>query len=206
MNKINLLPASGAIPFMLAVINQVIIGLIIGLIAQLFFSIFLISGQYYTVQMGFGVIRTVDPLSNIQASILGIFESIIALLIFLGIDAHHYIFYSLIKSFSFFPIFTIKHLNPAMSVIGESFKQMLYLAFVFALPIIGTVFLTTVTMGLLAKLAPQINILMLGFPLKIGLGLLTLMLLQPFLYKVIVDIFIKMIDTIHLFLKFGYVV
>ncbi len=86
-------------------------------------------------------------------------------------------------------------------VLTYAISQMFYLGFLFSLPIMGVIFIMTLIMGILAKVAPQMNLLMLGFPLNILVGLSMLLILQSLLYEASRDLFMTMFDYINHFLN-----
>jgi len=198
---IPLAPDINATAFAVNVVNQIIVGVIIGLIAQIFYLVIQVSGQYYTMQIGFGMINTLDPLSQTEIAILGTFQGIIGLMIFLIIGGHHFLCYSIVKSFSYFPLYNFELVNLTVEALTVAMSKMFYLGFMFAVPLIGIIFIMTVIMGILAKVAPQMNLLMLGFPLNIFVGLTMLLILQALLMDVTKDIFMYMMDFINHFLN-----
>jgi len=196
-----LYPDVNASAFVLNVLNQIIIGVIIGLIAQIFYLIFQVSGQYYTIQIGFGMINTLDPLSQTEIAILGTFQGIIGMIVFLFISGHHFLIFSIVKSFGYFPLFNLKLAGLTIETLTVAISKMFYLGFMFAVPLIGVIFIMTVILGLLAKIAPQMNLLMLGFPLNILVGMSMLLLLQLLLLEASKDLYAYMMDFINQFLN-----
>ncbi|MBP7651787.1 flagellar biosynthetic protein FliR, partial [Candidatus Dependentiae bacterium] len=196
-------PDINATAYLVNVVNQIIIGVIIGLTAQIFYLIFQVSGQFYTIQIGFGMINTLDPLSQTEIAILGTFQGIIGMIIFLLISGHHFIIYAIVKSFSYFPLYSLKLSGFTVEILTIAVTKMFYLGFMFAIPLIGIIFIMTMLLGLLAKIAPQMNLLMLGFPLNILVGLTVLLMLQALLLESSKEIFVYMMDYINQFLNYA---
>ncbi len=170
--------------FIFILINQAIIGLLIGFMVAILFAVFQLAGQFFSLQMGLGMNNVMDPMAQIQIPIIGQLQQLIAMLIFLSINGHIFLIDAVYKSFFKLSVMSIEKYD---SIIRQSLFQSLSIMFEtalqLALPIIGTLFLITLCMGLLAKFAPQMNILMLGFPIYIGIGLIGLYLLTDMFIK-----------------------
>ncbi len=166
-------------------VGEVLVGLIMGFILVVVYAAFLLAGQYFSLQMGFGASQVFDPLSQIEIPIMGQFINTIAMLVFVLIGGFQRIFIiGVHRSFENVRVFDFiagreSIFQLFIGSLGELFKQALLIAF----PILGTLFLVNVTMGLLAKAAPQMNLLMMGFPVAIGVAFIILFLTLPFLVE-----------------------
>lgn len=172
---------SGAYP--LAVIKEVLIGLALGFTAYLFFTVFQIAGSFVDIQMGFGIVNVIDPMTGAQAPILGNFKYYIAFLLFLTMNGHHFLLLAIMNSFQYVPldgsIFT-KIAEGGMSTFFiETFVVIFTLAFQLAVPLVATLFLVDVGLGLLARTAPQFNMFVVGIPIKIIVGFVMFAILIP---------------------------
>ena len=168
--------------------GQLIIGLILGFIVTIIFTAFQLSAQFYHFQMGFGINQVFDPLSRIQVPILSQLQYLLAILVFISIDGHHMLIRALYESFTIVPVidFTnIKTMQFFAVNLSKIFSSMFLLALKIGFPLIATMFLVSLTLGLLSKASPQMNILMLGFPLQIGIGLFSLIIVVPFIIEMI---------------------
>jgi flagellar biosynthetic protein FliR len=173
------------IHFFLLVIGEALIGIIIGFYLVIIFAGFLLAGQFFSLQMGFGASQVFDPLSQIEIPLVGQFLNLVAMLVFLIVSGFtKFILVGVEKSFeSIRAIDLVKGKNAIFelfsSMLGRLFQDALTIAF----PILGTLFLISVSMGLLAKAAPQMNLLMMGFPLAIGAAFLIMFFCMPFLLE-----------------------
>ena len=160
--------------FALAVflLSDVTIGLGIAFITRLIFTAVQIAGTVVDFQMGFGVVNVIDPQTDTQVSVTAQFHNIVAVLIFLAVDAHHFILQAIVESFFI--------INPAeINFSSLTPEYMLYLfsgtfttAVKIAAPIMAILFFLSVGLGLVARTVPQMNVFIVGFPLQIGVGLL----------------------------------
>jgi len=186
--------------YALALLAEVALGIIMGLLLQLVFAIFQTAGQMFSFQMGFGASQVYDPLAQIEIPLIGQFLNLVGIGVFLGIGGMVRIFvmgltgsFSVMKGTDFLASSSFLR-DILIGSIGGLFEQSLILAF----PILGTLILISVTMGLLAKAAPQMNLLLVGFPLQIGIGFVIMLLATPFIAEKmsnLVDMGFELIET-----------
>lgn len=170
------------------VISQLIIGLILGFIVAIIFTGFQLAGQFFSFQMGFGITQVYDPLARIEIPIIGQFQYLLALLVFLSIRGHHLLISALYQSFEILPVFDFSNIAKVelLSVsLSKIFSQMFFLALKIAFPIIATMFIVAFVLGLLAKASPQMNIFMVGFPFQISIGLISVFIVMPFFIEMV---------------------
>lgn len=155
-------------------VREVIAGGIIGFAYSILFIGIRSAGQAAGMQMGFAIVNVIDPQTQQNVSLLGQFKFIILMLVFLLIDGHHLILQSVVDSFVVVPVGSLE----TASLVPEKLIRLTALAFVIAVkiaaPMIVTLLLTDVALGILARTVPQMNIFIVGFPLKIGVGMLVL--------------------------------
>jgi flagellar biosynthesis protein FliR len=168
-------------------IQEVLIGLIMGFVVNLTFYAIQIAGYYLDTTMGFGVINILDPNTGAEVPLMAQLNNILGMLIFLAINGHHTLIMSLIQSFEVVKPGMLFMKKEAVSLFLEAFANMFYLGFKIAIPIVGTIFLVDVALGVIAKLIPQVNVFMLGFPIKITLGLLLLIFFIP-IYVFLIEV------------------
>lgn len=161
------------------VLKEILLGVIFGYITTIMFSAILLAGQLIDTQIGFGMVNVLDPQSNIQVPLLGNFNNIIALLLFLIIDGHHTLVNLLVASFDIIPIGQITIEQDIYIILVTIFKNAFGLAFKMALPIVGAALITESILGLMSKSIPQINVFAVGIPIKIFIGLITLFFFIP---------------------------
>jgi flagellar biosynthetic protein FliR len=179
-----------AVQYFLLIVGEVFLGLLMGFFLQLIFAAFQVAGQFFSLQMGFGASQVFDPLAQIQIPLMGQFINIMAMFVFLTVAGFQKLLlvgvmrsFQLVKAYDLVTgreyLFTL-----LLRSLGKLFGQALTISF----PILGTLLLVSVTMGLLAKAAPQMNLLMMGFPLAIGTAFTVLILAMPFLVSAFVRI------------------
>lgn len=181
----NVSPDTGI--YYLLVLKEISIGLFIGFMVSVIFAAFQLSGQYFAVQIGFGINEVLDPLSQISVPLIGQMKNLIALLVFLAMNGHHFLISAIYRSYELVPVFDIGRESSGrlLEYMTYAFSGMFIVAMKIALPVVGTVFLISVSLGVLAKAAPQMNIMMMGFPFKIMVAFGVLLLSSPLIVRII---------------------
>ncbi|RCX21294.1 flagellar biosynthetic protein FliR [Fontibacillus phaseoli] len=187
--------------YVLLIIREVLIGLLMGYVAYLIFSAILTAGSFIDIQIGFGMANVLDPMTGASAPVLGNFKYIIATLVFLSINGHHYLLDAVIRSYNWMPlsndVFQRIYQGSVSGFLVSTFSQSFTLAFQMAAPLVVALFLTDVALGFLARTAPQFNVFVIGIPLKIIVGLVVLLLLVPGFIFAFEHLFEVMFQALH---------
>ena len=188
--------------YILILIGESLIGIVTALFLTIMFSIFQVGGQFFSLQMGFGASQVFDPMAQVQIPLMGQFMNVIAMMIFVLSSGFQKMFiYGVQGSFA---AMTAGDLAMAQSdlltLVVSGLVGLFENALVLAFPILGTLFLLQITMGLFGKAAPQMNLLMLGFPAAIGIAFLVIFLTLPFLVHAFEGIIESSYRQIGLFL------
>jgi len=179
-------------------ISEFLIGIIIGFIAFIYFSVAYLAGTIVDIQMGFGMVNIMDPQTNAQMPIMGGFYNILITLVFLTIDGHHQLIKSLIYSYDVLPIgLNISVNENVINYLIEIFTEMFILAFQLSAPILIAIFLVNVILGILARTMPQMNIFVVGMPLKIAIGIIIILISLRFFIPYSENLFDKMFQSIY---------
>ncbi len=178
---------SSTLDFFIVAIQEVIIGLILSLFLRMIFAGLQIAGQMVGVQMGLSVANIMDPQTGVQSVIVAQFAYMLALLLFLIANGHHAIVKTLFESFEILPpgnLFISKSLYQMVIIMGH---EMFVLSIKLMAPVMAILLLAQVGLGILAKLVPQINMLIVSFSINVALGLfffgLTLQVFWPVLAR-----------------------
>jgi flagellar biosynthetic protein FliR len=169
--------------FLLLVIGEGIIGIILGFFLTLIFTAFSTAGQFFSLQMGFGASETFDPLSQVENPLMGQYLNLVSMLVFLVIGGFRELFlggfWRSVQSVNIVSL--IEGREPVIRLITSGLSRLFLDAIVISLPILGTLFLVSLTTGLISKAAPQINILSEGFPISITVAFLLIYTSLPFM-------------------------
>jgi len=192
---------SGPLGFGLAVAREVGVGILTGLICNMILQIMNILGQIFDLHIGFLMTSFFDPSSGGQITLTAKFLYLVGIVLFFILDGHHMVILGLVKSFEIVPLDTAVLTGSGMLVLIRAFARMITVAVQVSAPIIAVVLIIDICLGLLGRTAPQMNIFMLGFPLKIGAGILTLAVLAPLLGVVFQSLFRMMERDMYTLLK-----
>lgn len=151
--------------------SEVIIGVILGMIIRMFFAAVQLAGQLISFQMGFAMINVLDPQTGSQVSILDQIGYWVVLLIFLLLNGHHLMISALADSFRIIDIGHIVLRTDIYRHVIDQSVAMFVLAVKIGAPGIVALLFVSAAFGLCAKFAPQMNILIAAFPVKIIVGL-----------------------------------
>lgn len=167
--------------YLLQFLGEVLVGVVLGFLTQITFAIFQYAGQIIDMQIGFGIVNVIDPQSGVQVPVIGTFKYLLAIVLFLSIDGHHYLLAALDKSYRLLSVGQVHLTGPFYAFLIDLVGEMFTAAFQIALPILGALFIADLAFGVIARTVPQINVFLIGMPLKIGLGLGLMMLVIPLL-------------------------
>jgi flagellar biosynthetic protein FliR len=178
-----------AIPFGIGVIGEIMLGIIIGLSVRLIFAGVQLAGQVAGYQMGFAIANIMDPVESSQIPVIAALKNIVAMLIFLAVNAHHWFLRSLVDSFQLIPPFGFHFTDSLMAQLVRLGGNMFVIAIKVGAPIIAVMLLTSVAFGLVARTVPQMHIFIVAIPIKILIGLLFLGFSLPILSLFLRQIF-----------------
>lgn len=186
-------------------IEQAFIGFLIGFSLVFLFAAFQMAGEFFSVQMGFGISEVFDPISQISMPLMGTIKNLLALFVFFVSGSHIYLIQAIVFSYEAMPYLSsgfltegVKHEGILEFLVLLS-SGMFLISLKIALPVMGTLLLVSITLGLLSKAAPQMNILMLGFPMKILISFLVLAFIAPLIIHTMFeqfDIYFNHLDNV----------
>jgi len=155
----------------LLVLAELMVGLALGLCLRIFFGSVQLAGQVIGFQMGFAMINVVDPQSGANVSIMDQIGYWVCVVVFLIINGHHIIISALINSFELVPIGVFVMQKMLMLKLLDLSGVLFVVAIKIGAPVMAALFFVSVGFGLVSKFAPQMNVMIVAFPLKIVVGL-----------------------------------
>jgi len=168
-----------------AMAGELAIGMIIGLAARLIFAAVEMAGQVVGFQMGLGIVSVFDPFTQTQTSLVAQFKNLIAMLLFFSFNAHHLFLGAMAKSYQLVPVAGLNFSSPLSHLMISLAGGMFVLALQIGAPVLAINLFVSVGLGVVARTVPQINVLIMSFPLTIGVGLLALGMAVPFVAEVL---------------------
>ena len=189
------------IQFSLMVIQESIIGVLIGFTAKLVFMALQIAGEYISMQMGLSVANVLDPVTQTQSAMIGQFFFYLGALLFLSLNIHHGLILAINRSFQAIPLghFIGEH-HLTSGLLAERFIQlssdMLMMALMVGVPLMGTLLITEIAVGFVSKVMPQMNAFMVAIPLKVALGLILVAVCIPYLSSTLGDQYAHLVQVL----------
>jgi flagellar biosynthesis protein FliR len=181
------LPDMGSL--LAAAVSQVVLGLIVGFVAYLVFTGIQFAGEILDIQIGFAVANVINPSTQQQVTVLGELELTLATLFFLISNSHLLLLQGIGGSFHLVSLPYIT-LDPSVANDVVSFLEQAFLIVLkIAAPPAVALFVVNIALGLMARVAPQMNVFVVGFPLQIGVGLLMMAVSVPLLAYVVPQLF-----------------
>jgi len=197
-------------PFIMNCINEAAAGLTLGFVINLCFASFRFAGNLMDLQVGFSMMSFFNPNTNSNTTLIENAMYWFSIVIFFLIDGHHMIIRALIESFNIIKPGNLILNTDSINIIILAFIQYFAIGVKIAIPIVIIILITDLTMGLIARTVPQLNIMVLGLPVKILIGLLAFSISLPIFMKYIIaayqqlpDIFQGFYKTIPLLLIFA---
>ncbi|MEE9605552.1 MAG: flagellar biosynthetic protein FliR [Candidatus Scalindua sp.] len=173
----------GLLPFILLVFKEIAIGFVIGYGATLTFGAFVVAGDLISGEMGLQMAQMVDPIFGGHINPIAQLLQMLGLILFLALDGHHWIINALVLSYKTVPISEFFESGMTMGKIMQLFHGLFVSAIKIAAPIMIILFLVVIVAGLIGKAIPEINIMMLVFPMKIMVGFIVLGITFPFIVR-----------------------
>ena len=158
----------------LAILSELLFGLAIGVILQVAFNAITFAGGQISFMMGFSMASAIDPISGVSMPIISQFLSLMALMVLLSMDMHHWILLFVDGSLQNIPLGGFLMSEDLFNYIIKATSNMFMVGFMIAFPIIALSWLADVIFGMLMKTMPQFNLLVIGFPIKIMVSFVVL--------------------------------
>ena len=172
------IPDSG-IALALLVGKETMIGLALGFAVSIIFTAVQVAASFIDTSMGFSMANLIDPMSGSQGAVFGSFYSIVATLSFLAVNGHHWMLVGFTRSFSVIGITDYPKFQQLFGNAMNIFSQLFVMAFQIAAPILVTLLLVDVVLGIVARVVPQMNVFFVGIPLKVGVGFAAIIISLP---------------------------
>ncbi|PNV84169.1 MAG: flagellar type III secretion system protein FliR [Sulfurimonas sp.] len=158
----------------LAILSELLFGLAIGVVLQIAFNVITFAGGQISFMMGFSMASAIDPQTGVSMPIISQFLSLIALMIVLAMDMHHWLLLFIDSSLQNIPLGGFLMIENLFKYIITATSNMFMVGFMIAFPIIALSWLADVIFGMLMKTMPQFNLLVIGFPIKIMVSFVVL--------------------------------
>ncbi len=189
--------------YYLLLLKEAGVGLSIGLLAYIVLAAIQIAGGFIDFQMGFAIANVIDPQTGAQSPLIGQYLYMFTLLFILAVNGHHLMIDGIFYSYQLIPLDQFIPIENGnwIHYILNSFNKMFVIAFLMASPIVGCLFLVDIALGIVARTVPQLNVFVVGLPLKIFIGLSVLVIAMTFYIMLIKNLFETMLTTMEGLMK-----
>jgi len=184
-----------------SILFEFFIGLIFGFVSLLILNSIYVAGVIIDRNIGFSIVSVMSPQDESEIPITANFFYIMALLVFLTTNSHHILIKAVLYSFRIIPLgyenINLLFIDKVVEILETSFV----FGFKMAAPIIITIFITNILLGILSRTMPQMNVFMVGMPLKVFIGLITIFVVLRLYWGIFNNIFMIMFDYIKDYLN-----
>jgi flagellar biosynthesis protein FliR len=183
-----LLPVNGAhlaevpfewVPLALLVLKEIGVGVLVGFAANLVFSAMELAGQFVGIQTGFSVANVLDPLFSQSVSVMDQLYTLIAGIIFLGIDGHHMLILAVQQTLDIVPVGMFQVTDPLITQMIALTAGVFVAGLRIILPVLSSLLLADIALGLVSRTVPQMNVFIVGMPVKLFAGFFLLVFTLP---------------------------
>ncbi|MDZ5473467.1 flagellar biosynthetic protein FliR [Bacillus sp. 31A1R] len=186
--------------YFLLIIKEALVGIMIGFIAYLILAAIQIAGGFIDFQMGFAIANVIDPQTGAQSPLMGQYLYTIALFFLLVVNGHHLMIDGIYYSYQFISLdqaWIPFGKESMIEYILKAFSSMFMIALQMSLPVVGSLFLVDVALGIVARTVPQLNVFVVGLPVKIGVSFIVLILVMSVMMVVVSQLFETMLTTMR---------
>jgi len=187
--------------YAMLVVKEFLVGLSMGFVAYLSYTAIYIAGELIDMKIGFGVVNVIDPMSNLQVPVTSNFYFIASMLIFIAIGGHHMLIKALFDSYTSLPPGSAAFTKGTYEIINNLFSTVLSTGFKLAAPIVAAVLIADVALGTISRMVPQMNVFVIGMPLKIIVGLIIVVITIPMFVEIMKSVFELMGNSVDNYLK-----
>lgn len=187
------IPMNGT--YILLVLKEFMVGLMLGLVATILMGAIKMAGGFIDFQMGFAIANVMDPQTGAQTPLIGTYLNMFAILLLFAVNGHHLLLDGIFYSYQFIPLQQLSLQLGDESFVTYTlklFSYMFLIAFQLSLPVVGILFLVDTGLGFLGKTVPQLNIFVVGYPIKMAVSFIFIFITMPIFIMLTKDLFEKM--------------
>ena len=170
-------------------VGEILIGVILGTVTNTIFTLTYTAGYIIDMQMGFSMVNVFDPLSNTQVPIMGNALNLLLVILFFQVNGHLRLIQMLINSVVHLPVGQVHFVPQIAMFMTELFCQAIVLAISVAMPVLAASFVIEIALGVIIRTVPQMNMFVVGIPLKLLVSILVVVVSIPVFGRLSDDIF-----------------
>lgn len=163
----------------LAVGNEAACGLLLGAFVSMVMMAVTMAGSFLDLQVGLGMSQVMNPVTGVPSTVMAQFKSLLALVVFLGIQGHHFVLQAFVRSYETMPTLSLSALDPIRSSFVGMIGEMSLLALQIAAPVAAVGLIVDTAMGIVNRAVPQMPVFLVGLPVKIIASMVALSVALP---------------------------
>ncbi len=183
---------------LLYMMQQILIGLAMGVIFLVVFQAFVVAGHMIAMAMGLAFASMVDPATGVNAPVVAQYFTIMATLLFLALDGHIMVIYAVAESFYLLPVGSNFLTTESLQLVAQFGSTMFSAGVLIALPAITALLLINISFGVITRAAPALNIFAVGFPITLMAGLVMLIFITPMILPHLQELLVRAFDRIQM--------
>jgi flagellar biosynthesis protein FliR len=190
--------------FMFLVIKEIMVGICLGFFTSLLLYAVQLAGSFVDLQSGFAMATMYDPGTGAQEPLTGRLYYYIAIAFFLSMDGHHLLIRGVLASFDWIPVLAWLPSSSSENLVVfgiDMMKDMFWIAFLIAAPLVITLFLVDIALGILSKSVPQMNLFVVGIPIKMFVHFVVLYVSLPSFFFILGKLINTMVTSLAQLLK-----
>lgn len=187
---------SGVMEYAIIVIKESVVGMLLGLITNICVQTIYFAGNFIDMDMGFAMATLFDPSTGVNISVTGNLYYYLIMAMFVATDMHQYLIRAIVDTYKVIPVGELVIRSGLLNNLIDFVASYFIIGFRIALPVFATILIINTVLGILAKVAPQMNMFAIGLQLKVLAGLLMLLAiagLLPTISNIIFEYIKKMI-------------
>ncbi len=155
----------------IAMLGEALVGMVLGLTASFIFGALQLAGQIIGFQLGYSLVNVIDPQSMVETSVISIMNNLLGMMLFLLVNGHHWFFQAVSESLTYLPVGGVHLRGPLVHEVLNLSGQIFGSGLRIAGPVVAVTVIADIVVGIIGRAAPQINILIVGMPIKTLVGL-----------------------------------
>ncbi len=191
---------TGIAPISLALLSELLIGFVGGLLLNIVLGMLQLAGMQISFVMGFTMASVMDPQTNMSTPLMSQFLALIGIMVILASNGHHQMLLWISNSIEWLPLGVFYPKEAILTYLMKAVAGMFLYGFILSFPVVAFSLLLDVLFGMLMKTMPQFNLLVVGFPIKIGVSFIVLVLTLASMMLIFKQEFFKILDGLNLLL------
>lgn len=188
---------STTIGYAMIVVSEMLAGIIMGFMANVSYYILAFAGQVIDQEIGFSMVNQYDPITSAQVTITGNLYTYAVMLMLFATNLHHYLVRAITDSFTVLPVGAVSLDTGIFELMKRFMTDYFVIGFRIVLPVFASLLVVNTVLAVLARVAPQMNMFVIGMQLKVFVGLVVLILMVMMITGVTDLIFREMIAMLR---------